>query len=89
MRVEFVVDFLPCPESSLTVPPVSLSLQNLNSKFQFDLETGDEYLPCAYPPLKAIELVIIITSLLLSRSLLKAECVTNQWAYKTDASETT
>lgn len=57
MRVELVDDFLACSESYSTVPPVLLSLQNLNSKFQFDLELCDEYLPCAYPPLKAIEVV--------------------------------
>lgn len=57
MRVELVDDFLACSESSSTVPPVLLSLQNLNSKIQFDLEPCDEYLPCAYPPLKAIEVV--------------------------------
>ena len=60
MRVELVDDFLACSESSSTVPPVLLSLQNLNSKIQFDLEPCDEYLPCAYPPLKVIEVVLLL-----------------------------
>lgn len=90
MWVEKVVDFLAWSESSSTAPTVSLSLKSLNSKFQFDLETGDGYLPRGYPSVTAIELVFIITSLFLSLALLlKAECVTNQWAYKTDASEIT
>lgn len=69
MWVEKVVDFLAWSESSSTAPTVSHSLKSLNSKFQFDLETGDEYLPRGYPSVTAIELVFIITSLFLSLAL--------------------
>lgn len=58
MWVEKVVDFLAWSESSSTAPTVSISLKSLNSKFQFDLETGDEYLPRGYPSVTAIELIL-------------------------------